>query len=206
MAMILRAVLLITLFLPAHRFYRLGEQAAARPYTFIFVPLVVCLACTAGFATIDVQHQPERLYTPQSSKAFDDKDYVEEVFGYPNRQVQLYATATSATGVLTKTALLALHDARDVVAGVCINYDGPHRADGEYCYPELCLATTNVGGDVVCQEHSVLVRGRWGWRHCTPQLTASTRAPHCRLCGTTRGRCWRRRRTSRPSSRPSTAG
>lgn len=63
------------------------------PWLMMLVAFVLCAAFTAGFALIDVENQPEKVWVPVNSDAFNDRDDVEDLFGDRIQRYIVYATS-----------------------------------------------------------------------------------------------------------------
>ena len=85
----------------------LGLIVAQQPRKTLLLGAVVTLLCAVGWLELFVEERPEQLYTPQSSRAFDDKAFAESVFGHGFRRVDIFITPRDLilTPLASKAAL-----------------------------------------------------------------------------------------------------
>ena len=85
----------------------LGLIVGQQPRKTLLLGTVVTLACAVGWLQLFVEERPEQLYTPQASRAFDDKAFVESVFGHGFRRVDIFVTPRDKilTPLVSKSAL-----------------------------------------------------------------------------------------------------
>eukprot|EP00051_Salpingoeca_urceolata_P035122 m.28290 g.28290 ORF g.28290 m.28290 type:complete len:877 (+) comp8799_c0_seq1:695-3325(+) len=106
-------------------FQKLGESVADHPRLFIAVPVFIMICFAAGMATLDIEYNPERLYTPQSSESFDHRDIVEETFGYEDLESDFFATNNGdALNIINKPNILSFLDMYEAIAAANGTFDG----------------------------------------------------------------------------------
>eukprot|EP00039_Didymoeca_costata_P028229 m.20397 g.20397 ORF g.20397 m.20397 type:complete len:898 (-) comp6840_c0_seq1:73-2766(-) len=116
-------------------FKSLGKSINARPWLYIIVPVLVCGAGAVGFMNIELESDDTKLYVPQSSPAFDIRDYYDAVYGQNIRIAVIYATGDpNGENIATKEALLGLFDIHESVEDVEAKYDGE-----TYTLQDVCI-------------------------------------------------------------------
>lgn len=131
-------------------FRMLGRNINARPWTFIAGPVFIVLLCSIGFLRIELESDPDELYTPQSSPAFGIRDYYEEEYGGNPRSANIFVTARdNGDNLASKSTLLTLMSMHeDIMTSISGSYRGT-----DYTYPDVCYKNS-LG---VCAIRSVLL-------------------------------------------------
>jgi len=94
----------------------LAGFVSMRPGRTIGVSVFVCLVCAIGWINIDDEQQVEKLYTPQGTRAFNDREWVEDRFGDSAWPAQVYLNREKKdTNLFDKEALLEAFDLYDFV-------------------------------------------------------------------------------------------
>jgi len=99
-------------------FAGVGRLVAAHPKRTVGICLAFAAISLVGLVRFRVETNGEKLYTPPNSQAFDDRNYVESVFGYEDLRSDLYATGSTSANLLTRAHLLSWFDALERVRGV----------------------------------------------------------------------------------------
>ncbi|KAJ8604481.1 hypothetical protein CTAYLR_000973 [Chrysophaeum taylorii] len=130
---------------------RLAVVVSRWPYRTILISVVVCLVMSTGWLNLDDEDQVEKLYTPQNTRAFSDRDWVEDRFGDAPSMSQAYLNRKGKrTNLLTKDALLEVFDLHELV--LSISSEGGSRGyDSRSCERVYWNAEA-----VLCQKQSVL--------------------------------------------------
>lgn len=77
----------------ANYFERHGRFVARRPYTVIIATFVLSLLCLVAFiGLLEQELDGEDLYTPGNAQSFDDREFVEEVYGEPALETRVLVT------------------------------------------------------------------------------------------------------------------
>ena len=93
-------------------FVWLGSSISRQPRKTALLVGFLSLLLAAGWSQIFIEDRPERLYTPQASRAFTDKQWVESNFGHGFRRLDVFVTAKDATAtpLASKAALRDVFD------------------------------------------------------------------------------------------------
>lgn len=141
----------------------LASYVAYRPNRTIAITVICCLVCAVGWLNVDDEEQVEKLYTPQNTRAFDDRDWVEDNFGDAPWPSTVYLNRRgSDTSVLTKEALLEAFDLYEVV--LTVDSDKHRRGYDERSCEAVYWRREGiepVSPDTTCQKEGVLAF--WDW-------------------------------------------
>eukprot|EP01062_Namystynia_karyoxenos_P053405 TRINITY_DN4323_c0_g1_i1.p1 TRINITY_DN4323_c0_g1~~TRINITY_DN4323_c0_g1_i1.p1 ORF type:complete len:947 (+),score=373.46 TRINITY_DN4323_c0_g1_i1:83-2923(+) len=85
----------------------LAGKIADRPWLCIALCLICTVIFASGFSMYEEENEGSKLWTPQDTAALDDKEWVERVFGYGDRQTVLYAEGRDGGNVITTARLLS---------------------------------------------------------------------------------------------------
>lgn len=132
-------------------FQRLGGRIADKPGTTIGLSLLVALFFTSGFAFFEIESNPDRLYTPQDSRAFGDEDYVEATYGFEPLDSSIFGVARSDGDLLNSASLLELLDSYDALVATTAQSGGR-----TWTFAETCNKPLSAAGDDRCDVQSVL--------------------------------------------------
>lgn len=94
------------------RFTLLGGCIVRNPRKFLFIPVLIALACGSGMINLEIESNNENLYTPQDSESFDDRAKIKATFGEQPVQGFIYAVAEEggAQDLINQQALLDWYD------------------------------------------------------------------------------------------------
>ncbi|KAJ8598558.1 hypothetical protein CTAYLR_001393 [Chrysophaeum taylorii] len=135
---------------------RLAVVVARRPYRTLSICVGLVMCCTIGWIELDNESDVEKLYTPQRTRAFRDRDWVEDRFGDEDAAVEVFLDGN--TNLLEKEALLEAMDLYDLVLGL-ESFGGTEGFDERSC------AKVYWGGPPACQKESVLAL--WDYNRTT---------------------------------------
>ncbi|KAJ8614618.1 hypothetical protein CTAYLR_008988, partial [Chrysophaeum taylorii] len=114
--------------------------------------------CAIGWIELDEETRVERLYTPQHTKTFNDRDWVEERFGDdPDAALYYLNRRGSETSVLSKEALLEVFDLYDLV--MTISAESQERGFDERSCEKVYWRREGVelaSPTTTCQKESIL--------------------------------------------------
>ena len=63
-----------------HFLHRLGRVVGRSPWMTIILSLIICGACLAGLANFTRESRGEKLWVPDNSQGFKDKEWVDKTF------------------------------------------------------------------------------------------------------------------------------
>ena len=89
-----------------------------RPGRTVWVSVLCCLVLTLGWLNIDDEQQVEKLYTPQHTRAFRDRRWVESHFDDPASASAVLYEAETGKNLVSREALSELFDIYDYVLGI----------------------------------------------------------------------------------------
>ncbi|GJP66613.1 hypothetical protein CLOP_g23528 [Closterium sp. NIES-67] len=145
-------------------FSGLARVVATHPIAVLalMIGLGVLMAC--GVFKMTVETNIEELYTPQGNIAFQNRDYVDSLYGYEALDVKVFVVSKGNTNrtLLTKPALLALLDVYELITSVNATYNG---STFNYADPRICYRPG--GQNTPCQVVSVL--DYWGYSRAAIQ-------------------------------------
>eukprot|EP00937_MAST-01D_sp_MAST-1D-sp2_P002566 g2566.t1 len=111
-----------------HTFFgRLGGWVAVRPRATVGLFTLISLLFASGWSQFNLEERPEHLYTPQSSRAFTDKTFVDATFGHGHRRLDVFVTrksADAAPALTSPTALREVFRLTRALENLTTEYDG----------------------------------------------------------------------------------
>ncbi|CAI5465277.1 unnamed protein product [Closterium sp. Yama58-4] len=139
-------------------FSGLARVVATHPIAVLALTIGVGVLMACGVFKMTVETNLEELYTPQGNVAFQNRDYVDSLYGYEALDVKVFVVSkgNSNRTVLTKPALLALLDVYELITSVNATYNG---STFNYGDPRICYRPG--GQNTPCQVVSVL--DYWGY-------------------------------------------
>lgn len=140
---------------------RLASLVSRFPNRTIAISVVCCLICAIGWIEIDDEQQVEKLYTPQNTRAFADRDWVEDRFGDEASHSTVYLNRErSSTNLFDRGAILEAFDLYEFV--LTIESEEKTRGYDERSCEQVYWdregvepATSNVP-HTLCQKESIL--------------------------------------------------
>eukprot|EP00271_Cylindrocystis_brebissonii_P010097 TRINITY_DN26195_c0_g1_i1.p1 TRINITY_DN26195_c0_g1~~TRINITY_DN26195_c0_g1_i1.p1 ORF type:complete len:914 (+),score=150.79 TRINITY_DN26195_c0_g1_i1:253-2994(+) len=139
-------------------FGTIASFVVPRPWKTISACVLIAILLGAGIVRIDVITDSEKLYTPQGTQGFKDRDFVDANYGYQELEVVIYTTALKRNGsnILNQASLLSLLELWTKAQAVVGTLDGSN----------FTLGSSNVcyrpgGSGTPCEAVSIL--DFWGY-------------------------------------------
>jgi PAS domain S-box-containing protein len=115
----------------ARFFYRLGLLVARHPWATIAIALVVAGAAGSGFGRLTSESRADRLWVPQGTEAFEDREFIEATFAAGARIDVV--TLVSTGNILSVDGITTAFEYYDTVAELEGEYDGANYTWGDLC-------------------------------------------------------------------------
>lgn len=133
----------------------IATKVVRHPRKTIAIQYAVTVICAMGFTQLTYDNLPERLYVPQDTEAFEDRDYVEARYGFTPTASAI--AIDGSTNLLAREPLRHLFDLHDKI--MLLEREHGHVAyDERYCFLK--------GG--VCQRSGILAF--WDWNRTKFEL------------------------------------
>ena len=126
----------------------IAKVVTKHPRKTIATQYALTVLCCLGFANLQYDNLPERLYVPQDTEAFKDRDFVEANYGFTPSESQILIDGK--TNLLARGPLRDLFDLHDTIMDIEAVH-GKYAYDERYCYFK----------DGVCQRSGILAF--WDW-------------------------------------------
>jgi len=139
---------------------RLAVACAASPARTIWACVIIAIGCGMGWILLDDENQVEKLYTPQRTRAFADRDWVEDRFGDADAVSLVYLNRENGkTNLFDKDALLELFDLYDLALSIdsekhTRGYDT--RSCAQVFWASDVFTDRGTSADLLCQKESIL--------------------------------------------------
>eukprot|EP00239_Pterosperma_sp_CCMP1384_P005235 CAMPEP_0197859792 /NCGR_PEP_ID=MMETSP1438-20131217/34679_1 /TAXON_ID=1461541 /ORGANISM="Pterosperma sp., Strain CCMP1384" /LENGTH=896 /DNA_ID=CAMNT_0043476435 /DNA_START=219 /DNA_END=2909 /DNA_ORIENTATION=- len=158
-------------------FYGLGLVVGTHPKKVIAAALLLVALTGAGFMAFEEEIDGEKLFTPQDSPAFGNREYVEDTYGFDDLYAWVYITAKNpGDNALTTEVLTDMLTLIDDINKVTAEWEGT-----EIKLEDICV---KVGDE--CYKRSVL--DYWGYDKSAIEkdtdLFATVSAPGYSISGT----------------------
>jgi len=130
------------------------------PYRTIMISLLICICCSIGWISVQDEENVEKLYTPQDTRAFSDRSWVEDRFDNADAvSYVLLNRENSETNLLDKAALLEAMDMYELIIDIDAE-SGSRGYDLRDCAP-IFWQETDPNPIARCQKKGILAF--WDW-------------------------------------------
>jgi len=143
-------------------FYNVGFRIAMSPLKWTGGVVLFAAICGMGWSQIRIENRPERLYTPQGSQSFMDKEWTEKNFGFGSRMVSVSIVGEDpeTENVITRENLGLMFDLWEEMNEMTMTYNGT-----EESLETLCTKNAARTAEQQCIRQSPLAF--WGYDRAT---------------------------------------